>query len=103
MPTPSLDQLKRAITIKEQIQSLEAELASILSGAFGAGNTVLAGKRKYTKKGSTEAAPKEAKPKKVRKQMSEEGRAKIVAAQKKRWAKIKKEKKAQAKEEAAGE
>lgn len=33
--------------------------------------------------------------------MSEEARARIVAAQKKRWAKIKKEKKAEAKAEQA--
>lgn len=97
MPTPSIAQLNRAITIKEQIQKLEAELASILGGTAPAST----GKRKYTKKGDAVAADTEAKPKKVRKQMSEEGRAKIIAAQKKRWAKIKKEKKAQAKEEAA--
>ena len=102
MSTPSLAQLRRAISISEKIEKMEAELVSIL------GSSVLAspGKRKYTKRAVAEAGTEEAAPakKKKRKKMSEEGRAKIVAAQKARWAKIKKAKKAKAKEEApAGE
>ena len=63
----SVAQLKRAITIKEQIESLESELASVF--------------------GTTPApAPAPAKKKKV---MSPAARAKIGAAQKARWAKLK--------------
>ena len=98
MSTPSLAQLRRAISISEKIEALQAELQSIL-GSSGAAST---GKRKYTKRAVAEAGTEEVAPakKKKRKPMSEEGRAKIVAAQKKRWAKIKKAKKAKAKEEA---
>lgn len=93
MSTPSVDQLKRAIAIKEQINSLEAELASILGGtaiAVTATATPIA-KRKYTKKATAVAAPAPAEGKK--RTMSPEGRARIIAAQKARWAKSKKEKK----------
>jgi hypothetical protein len=74
--TPSIDQLKRAITISEQIQKLESELASILgsSAKASAPATVaaVAGKRGRRKRG-----------------LSAEGRARIAAAQKARWAKVK--------------
>ena len=97
MSTPSLAQLRRAISISEKIEALQAELQSIL-GTSGAAPS---GKRKYTKRAVADAGTEEAAPakKKKRKKMSEEGRAKIVAAQKARWAKIKKEKKAAAKAE----
>ncbi len=74
---PSVSQLKRAIIIAEQIQSLEAELASILGGA--------AAVSKLTKK--TAAAGE--KPKR-KYSFSPEARAKIAAAQKARWARQKK-------------
>lgn len=64
-------QLKRAAALKEKIAKLEKDLVSIL------GST------------STIASPAST-PKKKRK-MSAAGRAKIAAAQKARWAKIKKE------------
>src|SRR6187551_2222504 len=100
MTTPSIAQLNRAIVIQEQIEKLEAELVSILSG-WETGN----GKRKYTKK--SEAAPAKrkytkksaaapvaatdsAKPVKAKRTMSPEGKARIIAAQKARWAKAKK-------------
>jgi len=94
MSTPSVDQLKRAIAVKEQIQRLESELANIL------GNTTSAppAKRKYTKKGTVSAAPSgeadEQSDPKAKRTMSAEGRARIIAAQKARWAKVKKAKKA---------
>ena len=83
MSAPSVDQLKRAIAIKEQIAKLEAELAGILGGQSTAPT-----KRKYTKRGDSE--PAKAKASKPKRTMSPEGRAKIIAAQKARWAKIKK-------------
>lgn len=84
MPAPSVDQLKRAIAIKEQIENLEAELASILGGTAAP-----AGKRKYAKRATSDETEK---PKKAKRVMSAEGRARIIAAQKARWAKAKKEK-----------
>lgn len=73
--TPSIAHLQRALAVAEQIQKLEAELASILSGAVASQ--------------PANAATTPAKSVKKRGTMSSEGRAKIVAAQKARWAKIK--------------
>ncbi len=97
--TPSVAQLKRAIQVSEQIEKLKSELQAILGGADG---TAAPGKRKYTRKAAVSAAPSsngngdapaEKKGKKRRKgKMSAEGRARIIAAQKARWAKVKKEK-----------
>jgi hypothetical protein len=74
--TPSIDQLKRAITISEQIQKLESELASIL----GASAKVSA---------PAKVAALVAKAPKGKRGLSAEGRARIAAAQKARWAKVK--------------
>ena len=71
--TPSLAQLKRAITISEQIESLQSQLASILGGSAPL-------------VGSAPAAPKARKGKRT---VSPEARAKMAAAQKARWAKKK--------------
>jgi len=60
----SITQLKRAVILKEKIAKLEKELTSLV-GTSGFGIT--------TRKGGMSAA----------------GRARIAAAQKKRWAKIK--------------
>lgn len=81
MSSPSPNQLKRALTISEQIQKLEAELASILGGAAEAPTA----KRAYTKRGP-------GKKKRKKSNISPEGLANIRAAQKKRWAKVKREK-----------
>jgi len=67
-------QLKHAAAIKEKITSLEKELVAILGSAPAA---------------KTSAA----KPVKKKLTMSAAGRAKIAAAQKARWAKIKAAKK----------
>lgn len=88
MPSPSVDQLKRAIAIREQISKLEAELSSILGG-----DAAPTGKRRYTKKATGGESSAGGAPKKGKRAMSEEGRARIIAAQKARWAKLKKEKK----------
>lgn len=77
--TPSLDQLKRATAIAEQIQQLESQLKSILGGASSA--PAVAGKLAKVKPA-----------KKGKRTLSPEARARIVAAQKARWAKIKGEK-----------
>lgn len=78
MSRPSVTQLKRALVISEQIQKLEAELASILGNA-GAAKTTTAAANK---------AP--ARKKRKKSKISPEGLANIIAAQKKRWAKQKK-------------
>lgn len=78
--SPTLDQLKKALVIAEQIKKLEADLASILGGQPVAAAASAAAK----------AAP--SKPGKKRRTMSPEARARIVAAQKARWAKIRGEK-----------
>jgi len=68
----SIEQLKQVISIKEEIAKLEAQLANITGG-------------KQLPVISTEASP----VKKGRKKMSAAGKAKIAAAQKARWAKVK--------------
>ena len=65
----SAQQLQRAAAIKEQIQSLEKELGRILDSS--------------TKLVAVAAAPKK------RRKMSVAGRARISAAAKARWAKVK--------------
>jgi hypothetical protein len=65
----SAKQLRRAAAIKDKIQSLENKLNHIL-GSLAKATTVAAPKRK-------------------RRKMSAAGRAKIAAAQKARWAKVK--------------
>ena len=67
-------QLKHAAAIKEKITSLEKELVAILGGAPAA------------------KAPA-AEPVKKKRKMSAAGRARVSAAQKARWAKIKAAKK----------
>lgn len=91
LPTP--ENLKRAVEIVGKIESLKAELTALL---YGGKPTKTPGKRGRPAKADKPAkAPKAAKPKR---QLSEEARARIIAAQKKRWAKVKK-----AKKEAAAE
>lgn len=101
---PSVAQLQRAVKIAEQIQDLRAELATALSKtgestAKGpapktAGKAPATGKRKYTRKApaASAAAPAAPKKKTAKRTMSPEGRARIIAAQKARWAKVKKSK-----------
>jgi len=64
----SSTQLKRAAAIKDQIEALNDELASLLGSSASAGKTA-----RGAKKGGMSAA----------------GRARVAAAQRARWAKIK--------------
>jgi hypothetical protein len=112
MSTPTLDQLKRALVISEQIESLQKELGGILGNhsapvakapTSGKGNR---GKRspetiakmkaaqkkrwaKITKAPAASKAHAKASVKKKR-QISPEHRAKLVASAKARWAAVKK-------------
>jgi hypothetical protein len=77
--TPSIDQLKRAIALSEQIENLQTELAALFGGSS-----------KVTAVAPTPAAPAAPMARGRKKGgMSAEGRARIIAAQKARWAKIK--------------
>ena len=110
MPTPTIDQLRKALAIAEQIQKLEEEYASIMGGKaapapsapatkttkrgrkpFSAetkAKMAAAAKLRWAKKGGAVVKPiKVAKKKRV---LSPEHKAKLIAAVKARWAKVKK-------------
>jgi hypothetical protein len=81
----SADQLRQAATIKDEIESLEGELSKILGGSQPPkrGRKPRTGKITFTR----EKVGKGDLPK--RKGMSAAGRAKIAAAARARWAKVK--------------
>lgn len=83
MSNTSINQLKRAVQLAELIDKLEGELNQILASAGGKVSTNASAAPKVAK------APKAPKPARKKGGMSAEGRARIVAAQKARWAKIK--------------
>ncbi len=70
LSTLTVRQLKRAITIKARIEKLQSDL----SGLLGSGSP---------------STPEEKAPRRRRKKMSPAGRARMSAAAKARWAKIK--------------
>ena len=103
--TPSLDQLKRAIAITEQIDALQSQLAAVLGGSAPA--AVSAAAPAKTRKGKRTVSPEArakmavaqrarwalrkggaapaAKPEKKKRGITPEGRAKLAAAMKARW------------------
>jgi len=110
----SLEQLKQAIAIKEEIAELESKLAKLFGGkallattpvaparkarkgmsATGKARIVAAQKARWAKIKGAASAPAKAVPaakpaQKVRRKMSAAGKARIIAAQKARWAKVK--------------
>lgn len=86
----SIEALKQAIKIKEQIADLEAQLAKILNGGQTQPPTPAKRGRKKAQAATDAPEVPAAKPlKKARKpkrQMSEEGRKRISEAAKARWA-----------------
>ncbi len=125
MPTPTLAQLQQAMTLAEQIEQLQAQLAGLVGGSSSVASapsvsTASPAKKKGKRKLSPETIAKmkasqqarwakknvtildvispldtlskaqkakAAKPaKKAKRKLSPEGRARIVAALKKRWA-----------------
>ena len=74
--TPSLEKLQRAVSIAEQIQKLEKELASI----FG---------DKVSSKSPGSVIATEKKSRRGKRMLSPEARERIAAAQRARWAKSK--------------
>jgi len=93
MSSLSAEQLRRAAAIKDQIDTLESELGKILGGAAGSGS----GTRVMSASARARiAAAQKARWAKVkgngggpRRRMSPAARAKIAAAAKARWAKAK--------------
>ena len=81
MHIPTLSDLRRSLDISEQIEKLQGELASVLGGLSKA---VAPAKR-----GRKPKADKVPKAPRAKRKMSAAGRARIIAAQKARWAKVK--------------
>jgi hypothetical protein len=84
---PSVETLKQALAIAEKIQRLEIDLAAILGESSDA--PVVAKRRGGPAKVVVEVEEKSPKAKKSGRKarvMSEEGRQRIIEAQKKRWA-----------------
>ncbi|MCC7376096.1 MAG: hypothetical protein IT581_15665 [Verrucomicrobiales bacterium] len=87
---PTTDTIRRASEILSQIDSLQTELV----GLFGGGGTPAAKRRGRPRKSSKAITVAAAvAPVKRRRKMSAEGRARIAAAAKARWAKFRSEKK----------
>lgn len=84
--SPSLESLKKAIAIAEQIQQPESDLAKLLTG-FNLPTEAV--KRRGRPPKVTGAGEQKSKTTKKR-VMSEEGRQRIIEAQKRRWAAKKK-------------
>jgi hypothetical protein len=89
---PTLEQLKRAAQIAEQIAKLEAELQAVLGGAKTRGRKP--GKATKSSKATEGSKPEKKSRKKRARNMTPEARARIAEAQKARWAKFRKDQKA---------
>lgn len=87
--TLSSKDLRRAADLRDQIDAAQSELDAILSGTPVKG--------KPGRKPGAKPGPKPKAKKKAKSKMSDAGRARIVAAQKKRWAAKRKADKAAAK------
>ncbi len=83
MHIPTLSDLRRSLDISEQIEKLQNELAGVLGGLSRAVAPAKRGRKPKAVK--AEKAPK------AKRKMSAAGRARIIAAQKARWAKVKAE------------
>ncbi len=104
LATLTIEQLRRAIAIKEQIETLQRQFESLFGAAAPAAEAPVTRKRGMSAAGRAriaaaqrarwakrkKAAAIATKPAKRRRgKLSPEGRARIVAAQKARWAKLK--------------
>lgn len=87
----SVEQLKRALDVREQIEKLEQELSSILSDTPVTPVTTLAPVKSFAAATAAPAA-KATRTTKGKRIMSVEWKAKIAAAQARRWAKVRAEK-----------
>jgi len=83
MTTLSLTQLRQAISLREKIDQLESELATLL------GSTPVARRTRKTLRFSAGDESNGKVGKKAKRTMSAAGRAKIAAAARKRWKRAK--------------
>lgn len=84
-PVPTIASLKEALLIAEKIQRLQSDLVSVLQGTNL--NTLGIGKKRGRPAKVDQPATVPAKKTVGKKRaMSEEGRQRIIEAQKKRWA-----------------
>ena len=88
--------LRRAADLRDQIDAAQSELDSLLTGKAIRRKPARKPRRKPGRKkpGPKPGAKKKKAKKKAKSKMSAAGRARISAAQKKRWAKIKAARKA---------
>ncbi len=84
----SVEQLKRALDVREQIEKLEQELSSILSDTPVTPVTTLTSVKSF----ATAPAARATRTTKGKRIMTPEWKAKIAAAQARRWAKVRAEK-----------
>jgi glucan-binding YG repeat protein len=82
--TPSIDRLKRAVEVAEQIEKLQSELASILGDQHAVPAAPVAKIAQVAKVAKVAASKPAGKGKRT---MSPEARERIAAAQRARWAK----------------
>lgn len=82
----SIEALKEAIQIKEQIAELESRLNKILSGEESPKTPARRGRKNTAPEKVQEGAATPVKRRKGKRTMSPEGRARISAAAKARWA-----------------
>lgn len=88
----SIDQLRRAIALKEQIETLAGELSGVLGGRSGRRGTVRSAATRARMAAAQRArwanrrGKTPAKAKRGRRKISAAGRARIAAAARARWA-----------------
>jgi hypothetical protein len=90
--TPSLQQLQRAIQIAEQIDKLEQELKQVLSAIDGGWESSGRGEEGAVADGSKEKKAPSGNGRRKKRVFSPEAREKMAAAQRRRWAKKKRQK-----------
>jgi hypothetical protein len=95
LKTISLESLKRAASIREQISALEAELEAVLTGSARAkgkkkrrGRKKRRAKRAASRAAALASAPAKKKARKKKRKLSPEAIERIREAQRRRWAKV---------------
>lgn len=85
--TPLLAQLKHAVKLAEQIESLQAELISTMRSYCSSLDLTSTARHEALKQGALPRPPSSGAAEPRANRVSPEGRAKIAEAQKRRWAK----------------
>lgn len=81
--------LQRAVTVAQQIESLQRELDAILGGGFSSSSSAPAKRGRKPKAFSFDAGPSLAAPQRKKRKLSAEAIEKIREGQRRRWAKVK--------------